>query len=211
MNKKVRFISFEGVDGSGKTTIINMLKENIKNIKNYTENQIVFTREPGGTSVGEKIRNILANDEMDDKTEALLFAASRAEHVSKKIIPALNENKIVICDRFIHSSLAFQGLYKNLGLEKVLSINEFGLNKCYPDVVFYIDVPIEVSHKRLSNRIDKIDRLDLITIDQIKKINESYKKALNTLKNVKIIKIDGTKTPREITIKILDEINKLLV
>lgn len=210
MKNKINFIAFEGADGSGKTTIIDLLKKNIDKIKGYSVHDFVFTREPGGTIVGEKIREILANDNMDDRTEALLFAASRAEHVKHKILPAIESGKIVITDRFVHSSLAFQGVYKKLGVQDVWDINKFGLNNCYPDVVFYIDVPINVSFQRLEDRKNKIDRLDVTTKEEIEKIYNSYKKVFDVTNNIKTITINGDRSPNEIVDDILNILQEML-
>lgn len=208
MKRKIRFISFEGADGSGKTTILNLLKKYLEESTDFLKNKFIFTREPGGTDIGEKIRLMLSNDDMDIRTEALLFAASRSEHVNRIILPAIQNDNIVISDRFLHSSLAFQGIYKELGIKDVLFINNFGINKCYPDIVFFIDVPVNVSLERLSKRKDKIDRLDLTTIDEITKINNSYKKALKAIKESKIIIIDGNKEPNKILEDIINHLTK---
>lgn len=208
-NNNGLFISIEGPDGSGKTTLVELLKKEINSDFN-NKYEFIFTREPGGTNVSEKIRAILANDEMDTKTEALLFAASRAEHVSKLILPSLKENKVVICDRYLHSSLAFQGSFKKLGVKEVLDINNFGINKLYPQVVFYIDVPVEVLYDRLNNRKDKIDRLDIVDFDHIKKINDSYNQTLNLLENVNVVKINGNQKPEEIKNDIISYLKNVL-
>ena len=124
------FITFEGPEGSGKTTVLNQINKLLS--ENYN---VISTREPGGVSTGEEIRNILLDGEnIDIRTEALLFAASRREHLVEKVIPALKNNKVVLCDRYIDSSLAYQGYARGIGIEEVKKINEFAINGLYPDL-----------------------------------------------------------------------------
>ncbi len=128
------FISIEGPDGSGKSTQI----ENIKEFFHDKNMDIIFTREPGGTPIGERIRGIILDrkcSEMDPMTEAMLYAAARAQHVAQVIRPALEKGKIVICDRFVDSSIAYQGYGRKLG-EAVASINHFAVKECMPDTLF---------------------------------------------------------------------------
>lgn len=154
--KKGVFISIEGPDGSGKST-------QIENIKKYFENKkldIVFTREPGGTAIGERIRAIILDNncsEMDYMTEAMLYAAARAQHVSQVIKPALAEGKIVICDRFVDSSIAYQGYGRRLG-EAVAVINSYAVAGCMPDVTFLLKLDPAVGKNRI--RADQQDRLE---------------------------------------------------
>ena len=132
-----KFIVFEGPDGSGKTTIIKKVKELLEN-KDYS---ISYYREPGGTDISEKIRSIIIDNDnhmMDAKTEALLFASSRAQLVAEKILPDLKAGKIVICDRFVMSSLLYQGLGRSLGVENVKSINDFATGGLKPDLTLFL-------------------------------------------------------------------------
>ena len=127
------FITFEGPEGSGKTTVSNIIEKRLEDI-GY---QVVHTREPGGTPIAEQIRNIIldkANTMLDARAEALLYAASRRQHLVEKVWPALKEGKIVICDRYIDSSLAYQGGARNLGVENVLNINMFATEGTFPDM-----------------------------------------------------------------------------
>lgn len=152
------FITFEGADGCGKSTQLRFLAE-------YLEGngvQVVRTREPGGSLVAEKIRSILLdneNAEMDAMTEALLYAAARAEHVRKVIKPARNDGKVVLCDRFIHSSLAYQGFGRSLGVPLVQSINDPAIDGCMPDITVFINVPPEHAFLRM-NEHKEYDRLE---------------------------------------------------
>lgn len=154
------FITFEGPEGSGKTTMIQMVAEALKDT-----HEIVMTREPGGIPISEKIRDILlANDnEMDARTEALLFAAARRQHLVEKVVPALQEGKVVLCDRFIDSSLAYQGYARGLGVDDIMQINRFAIENWMPDLTIYLKLPAETGLKRIqdnnrtSNRLDEED------------------------------------------------------
>jgi len=152
------FISIEGLDGSGKTT-------QVQGIKTYFENkgiQPVMLREPGGTNIGEKIRHIVLdanNTEMDSVSEMLLFAASRAQNVAENILPALNEGKVVICDRFIDSSIVYQGYGRELDVDEVLNVNLAAIRHRLPDITFFLDKNPEASLKRRKDTT-KADRLE---------------------------------------------------
>lgn len=133
------FITFEGGDGAGKSTQAKLLAAALE----ADGKHVVLTREPGGTEIAEEIRNIVLNPQhvdLDDRTEALLFAASRAEHVAKKIRPALSAGAIVISDRFVDSSIAYQGIGRGLGVEQVSDINAWATNNLWPDITFLLDV-----------------------------------------------------------------------
>lgn len=187
-NKKHKglFISIEGPDGSGKST-------QIANIRNYLENtnkDFVFTREPGGTVISEKIREIILDKnhvEMSDRTEALLYAAARAQHVEEKIVPALNQGKIVICDRFVDSSIVYQGIGRGLG-DDVKIINDFAIDKCTPDltILFLLDPAIGKSRISVGNQ----DRLELEKIDFHYEVYEGYKKLAEKYPN-RIVTVDA--------------------
>jgi len=155
------FITFEGADGSGKSTQMRFLAE-------YLEERgvpVVHTREPGGCPVAEKIREILLDreSEMDALTEAMLYAAARAAHVRQVIRPALDAGRVVLCDRFIHSSLAYQGYGRGLGTELVRQINEPALDGCLPDVTVFINVPPERAFERMNEHKvhDRLESEDL--------------------------------------------------
>ena len=151
------FITFEGGEGSGKTTIANMIKETLTQ-EGY---QVVLTREPGGTKISDKIREVILdknNAEMSPMTEMLLYAASRAQHVEEVIIPAVNAGKIVICDRFVDSSIAYQGFGRNLG-DSVAKINGFAVGDCMPDITFLMKLDPRVGKNRIGSR--EQDRLEL--------------------------------------------------
>lgn len=174
MNKGI-FISFEGIDGSGKSTQIELLYKYITQ-KGY---EVLLTREPGGTPISEKIRNIILDPENKEEsgvTEALLYAAARAQLVSEKIKPALDSGKIVICDRFLDSSLAYQAYARGLG-DDVRIINEFAVQGTLPDLTFFLDIDPEESVKRQHLR-GKLDRLELEGLAFQKKVYAGYKELL---------------------------------
>ena len=142
MNKGC-FITFEGIDGSGKSTQISLLEKKLRDA-GY---DVLLTREPGGTGIGEKIRSIIldpSNEEMDQMTEAYLYASSRAQLVRQVIVPAVNEGRIVICDRFIDSSIAYQAYGRQMG-ETIELLNSFAVGECLPDITFLLRIEPELS------------------------------------------------------------------
>ena len=156
--KKGYFITFEGPDGSGKTTISTRVFEKLNALGHTT----IYTREPGGILISEKIRDIILNPEhinMDPKTEALLYAAARRQHLVEKIIPNLEKGHIVISDRFVDSSLAYQGIGRGIGLDEVYDLNMFAIEGYLPDLTIFLDIDPETGLQRLENRPFK-DRLD---------------------------------------------------
>jgi len=186
------FITFEGGECSGKTTVINAITKvfDEKNIK------YISTREPGGIRIAEDIRKIILdvnNTEMTPECEALLYAASRMQHLTERVIPAINSNNVVICDRFLDSSLAYQGYARGLGMDKILKINSFALDYL-PDLTIFIDVTPDVALKRMSNkdRDGKCDRLDQEKIDFHERVYEGYHKVLEMYPE-RIVRVDGNK------------------
>ncbi|GAA2978861.1 dTMP kinase [Finegoldia magna] len=202
------FITFEGPDGSGKSTIIKKVYDYL--IENNYD--VIKTREPGGSPIAEKIRNLILdteNTEMGYRTEALLYAASRAQHVEETILPALNENKIVLCDRFLISSLAYQGVGRDLGIENVRKINEFAINGVFPDFVLFFDVDPITTLKRKSS-LDTADRLEKEGNNFHERVYNGYKEILNSEKNIEII--DATQSVEDVfsqCIKVLKRRNVL--
>ncbi len=168
------FITFEGTEGSGKTTLIDKV-ENYLNDKGF---KVIKTREPGGIKIAEQIRNVILdvnNTKMDKITEALLYAASRRQHLVEKVLPNLEKGYIVICDRFIDSSLAYQGYARGIGIDKVYKINLSATDGILPDYTFYIDVRPEVGLARIAKNNREQNRLDLENINFHKNVYEGYK------------------------------------
>lgn len=200
------FITFEGPDGSGKSTQINLLKKHLES-RGY---DVLFTREPGGTPISEKIRKIILDPEnkgMNSVCEALLYAASRAQLVHEVIKPALEGGKIVIADRFVDSSIVYQGYARGLGEDMIESINRYAVLGEEPDVTFLITLPPEEGIKR-KNRGGKLDRLEQENILFHKKVLEGY----NNIKGKysRIVSIDGTLGIDEIHHIIKDKIDSIL-
>ena len=199
------FISFEGGDGSGKSTQIQILREFLEE-RGY---DVILTREPGGTPISEKIRSIIldkANSEMDDMTEALLYAAARAQLVSQIIRPALEEGKVVICDRFVDSSMAYQAYARGLG-DSVKTINAFAVGDCMPDLTILLKVNPQVGSSRIGNR--ERDRIELASSDFHKKVYEGYLQ-LEKLYPERIDGIDAADTIENISGIISERIAGLL-
>ena len=170
------FITFEGPDGCGKTTQIEFLKNYLCS-KGY---EVILTREPGGTAMSEKIRSLILDPENKEEsgvTEALLFAASRAQHVAEKIKPAIAEGKIVLCDRFMDSSIAYQAYARGLG-EDVIAINMFAIQGCSPDVTFFLDLDPRIGQERQVAR-GKLDRLEQEGLAFQEKVYAGYKELIN--------------------------------
>lgn len=167
------FITFEGPEGSGKTTIISMLNEAFEKT-----NEVMVTREPGGIPISEKVRDILLANEndMDGRTEALLFAAARRQHLVEKIVPALADGKIVLCDRFIDSSLAYQGYARNLGIEEIMQINKFAIEDHMPDLTIYLKLSPEAGLGRIQDNKRDSNRLDKETLEFHKDVVLGYNK-----------------------------------
>lgn len=184
-----RFITIEGPDGSGKTTVTHEVVERLK----LEGVDVIHTREPGGIDIAEQIRDIILNPKntnMDAKTEALLYAASRRQHLVEKVIPAINEGKLVICERFIDSSLAYQGAGREIGIDAVYEMNRFAIEDLMPHLTIFIDVLPEVGIHRINkNRMDK-DRLDMEGSEFHKRVYEGYNEVKERFKD-RIIVVDG--------------------
>ena len=168
------FITFEGPEGSGKSSVLDKICHQLQ----HDGFNIVKTREPGGTPISEQIRNIIldkSNTNLDPRTEALLYAASRRQHLVEKIWPALKEGKIVLCDRYLDSSLAYQGHARGLGYENILAINNFATENTFPDLTILFDIQPELGLERISkNSSREVNRLDLEKLDFHKKVREGF-------------------------------------
>lgn len=193
------FITFEGGEGSGKTTVIKCLIEALKT----ADYDIVQTREPGGIDIAEQIRNVILNvnnTKMTKETETLLYAASRMQHLSEKVLPALECGKIVICDRYLDSSLVYQGIARGIGIDNVLAANHFAL-KYMPNLTFFLDVKPEVGLARIKQR-NEINRLDLENLDFHNKVYNGYLELCKMYPS-RIVRIDASKTLEEIVKEVI--------
>ncbi|MBG9585689.1 dTMP kinase [Cytobacillus firmus] len=195
--KKGKFITVEGPEGAGKTTIIDMLATNLAE-EGY---QVLQTREPGGIEIAEQIRSVILdkkNTKMDPRTEALLYAAARRQHLAEKVKPALDEGYIILCDRFIDSSLAYQGYARGLGIEEVYSINSFAIEGMMPELTLYFDIDPESGLNRINQHKGReVNRLDLEKLDFHHKVREGYLKLME-LYPERIFKIDASKPLEEV-------------
>ena len=201
------FVSFEGPDGSGKTTLTKYISEYFES----KDTPVLLTREPGGISIAEKIREIVLDPnhkEMDDRTEALLYAASRRQHIVEKIKPALEEGKLVLCDRFVDSSLAYQGYARGIGIEEVWNMNLFAIESFLPNVTIFIDIDPIVGLNRTSQRGAK-DRLELAGELFHQKVYEGYKEVIGRFPD-RIKVIDGNRTVEEIAKDAIEIIEGIL-
>lgn len=195
-----KFITFEGCDGCGKSTQLKLLsdylaKENVPHI---------FTREPGGGKISEAIREILLNGknaEMTDDCEALLYAAARMQHLADRVEPALAEGKLVVCDRYVDSSLAYQAYARGLGVDFIAQINGQALKKYRPDVTIFIDLTPEAAFLR-KHGADENDRLEQAGMAFHRRVYEGYK-TLAAQEPDRIAVVDGNKTPQEIFADVL--------
>ena len=203
--RKGLFIVFEGGEGTGKTTAIDAIYNWI--IENKFK--CIKTREPGGIKISEQIRQVILdieNKSMDSRTEALLYAAARRQHLVEKVIPALEEGTIVLCDRFIDSSLVYQGYARNLGIEEVMSINKFAIGEYMPDLSILFDLDPKIGLERINNNKDReINRLDLEKLDFHEKVRAGYNAVYENNKD-RIVKIDAEQSKENV----INEIKNIL-
>ena len=202
MNKGL-FISFEGGEGSGKTTIVNNVKEILS--RDYN---IITTREPGGTFIAEKIRKIILDNDILPLTEALLFAAARHEHVETLIKPAVNEGSIVMTDRYLHSSIVYQGIARNLGEDDIEKLNMWATNSYLPDITFYLNINPEEGLKRISVNDREINRLDKENLEFHLKVKQGFDDIFKF--NEKAVIIDANKNVEEITDIVIKAIKEVI-
>ena len=155
------FITFEGTDGSGKTSVIKAI---VKELEKNGKTEYVLTREPGGNRISEAIRNVILDErfvEMDERTEALLYAAARRQHIVETINPALSAGKLVLCDRFVDSSIVYQGAGRSIGTDRIAEMNRFATDGLTPDLTIFLDIEPELGLERIRrNRQDEVNRLD---------------------------------------------------
>lgn len=203
------FITLEGPEGSGKSSALKIVTEKLKEL-NYS---VVITREPGGTPISEQIRNVIldkSNTMMDSRTEALLYAASRRQHLVEKIWPSLKEGKIVFCDRYLDSSLSYQGYARGLGVEEVLKVNEYATEVTFPDITFLFDIDPKIGLERISkNSSREVNRLDVEKLSFHQKVREGYLELSKRFPNRYIV-IDASSPLEKVADEVLKNILKKL-
>lgn len=204
--KKGILIALEGPDGSGKSTQIKMLAKYLEE----KGHKVLVTREPGGTKISEKIRKIILdndNKEMCSISEALLYAASRAQLVEEVLKPALDNGEIILCDRFVYSSIVYQGIARGIGEDKVKYINDIALNGMKPDLTIMINISYEEGLNRKMNQ-KKLDRLENCGDDFHKKVYDGYQHLSKTTENIVIV--DGNRDLEIVYNEIVNEIEKFI-
>ncbi|MCD7893649.1 MAG: dTMP kinase [Erysipelotrichaceae bacterium] len=203
------FITFEGGEGSGKTTIAHLIKDKLEK-EGYS---VVLTREPGGVSIAEQIRDVIVdvnNTNMDARTEALLYASSRRQHLVEKVIPALKDDKIVICDRYVDSSMVYQGIARGLGIDEVYNMNLFATENILPNLTIFFDIQPELGLQRVySNKDREVNRLDLETLDFHQKVYDGYLTICDKFPE-RIIKVDASQSIDDVLNSVYDEVKKHL-
>lgn len=205
-----KLFSFEGAEGSGKSTQIARLAKRVARLKR----DVVSVREPGGTEIGEQVRNIIVHnsrgDEMCAETELLLFAAARAQLVREVIAPALLKGSIVLSDRFMDSSTVYQGIGRNLAADPVSQINRFAVGNVMPNLTIVLDVPPSISLKRIRQRASDVpDRMERENIHFYKKIRQGYQLLAKSMPD-RILVVDGTQDESSIEKKIWAAVKKLI-
>ncbi|GAA2960012.1 thymidylate kinase [Ligilactobacillus murinus DSM 20452 = NBRC 14221] len=184
------FITFEGTDGSGKTSVLNAIEAKLKT----TKVDYLRTREPGGNRISEQIRNVILDErstEMDARTEALLYAAARRQHLVETVLPALEAGKVVLCDRFVDSSLAYQGAGRGIGVAEVKQMNQFATAGLEPDLTIYLALEPRLGLERIKqNRQDEVNRLDKEALSFYETVYRAYQKLAT--ENERIVTIDAS-------------------
>jgi dTMP kinase len=202
------FVTFEGVEGSGKTTQMNMLHAHL--LRKRVD--VVATHEPGGTRIGEEIRRILLDPsfkEMKPLTETILYAADRAQHFYEVIKPALDAGKVVLCDRFIDSTLAYQGVARRVGMEAVQNLNEWITDDLYPDITFMLDIPYRIGIKRLEERKRGLDRMEGEDQTFHEHVQEAYK-TLAKFFPQRFVVLNGAEKPENVHHQVMQRIAPLI-
>ncbi|MCP1312258.1 dTMP kinase [Paenibacillus tyrfis] len=203
--KRGFFITVEGGEGAGKTSAIDAILEQVKT-RGY---DVLSTREPGGIPIAEQIRSVVLdrnNTVMDPRTEALLYAAARRQHLAEKVIPALEAGKVVVCDRFIDSSLAYQGYARELGMDEVFAINRFAIGDWMPDLTVFMDIRPEIGLARIrADQGREVNRLDLESMTFHNKVREGYLQVLRRFPE-RVVRVDAE---QELD-KVLEDIGQML-
>ncbi len=204
-----KFISFEGPDGAGKTSVMRQITADLK--EQLGSDGVVYTREPGGNHIAEQIRDVLFdadNTDMDSRTEALLFAAARRQHLVADILPALQNGKVILCDRYIDSSIAYQGAGRGLGEENIWQINQFAIDGLMPELTIYLDIDSELGLQRIAqNRADEVNRLDEEKLSFHRKVRSAYQK-LAQENPQRIVTIDASQPLDQVILQVQQAIHQ---
>ncbi len=204
-----KFISFEGPDGAGKTSVMRQITADLK--EQLGSDGVVYTREPGGNHIAEQIRDVLFdadNTDMDSRTEALLFAAARRQHLVADILPALQNGKVILCDRYVDSSIAYQGAGRGLGEENIWQINQFAIDGLMPELTIYLDIDSELGLQRIAqNRADEVNRLDEEKLSFHRKVRSAYQK-LAQENPQRIVTIDASQPLDQVILQVQQAIHQ---
>lgn len=198
------FITFEGTEGAGKTTQISRVKDFLES-KGF---DVIMTREPGGTALGEKVRGLLLQDEMSQMTELLLMFAARAEHLDRVILPAINTGKWVLCDRFTESSYAYQGYARGIDLEKIATLESLVQGELRPDCTFWFDIPIIEGMKRVQKRGEK-DRFEVENLAFFEAVSEGFR-SLSKERVQQFFRVDALRSMDEVSDSIYQRLGELI-
>lgn len=205
MSKQGIFITLEGGEGAGKTTAIRLLQQSLE----ACGKQVMVTREPGGILIAERIREVILDTKhtaMDARTEALLYAAARRQHLAEKVLPALERGEVIICDRFVDSSLVYQGYARGLGMDAVWEINQFAIQDMMPNLTFWLDIEPEAGLARIAaNRAEEINRLDQEKLPFHVKVREGYQ-ILAERDHQRIVRIDAEQSPQQIVDQMIENL-----
>jgi len=203
------FVTVEGGEGAGKTTAI----RSIEQVLTQAGYEVVVTREPGGIAIAEQIREVIldkSNVTMDGRTEALLYAAARRQHLVEKVMPALKAGKAVLCDRFIDSSLAYQGYARGLGIDEIFEINRFAIDGTMPDLTLFLDVSPEVGLARIhANRDREVNRLDLEALSFHERVRAGYRQLLERFPD-RIVRVDADQSEADVIRALMDVVTDRL-
>ena len=205
---KGKFITFEGPDGSGKTTVSKAVCEKLAKL-GYP---VRYSREPGGSEIAEEIRDVILdpkNTEMDARCEALLYAASRRQHLTEIVIPALESGIHVICDRFVDSSAAYQGYARGIGVDEVLKMNEFATGGFMPVKTIFLDISAEAGIERIAKNRRSLDRLDSEDMEFHNRVYQGYQEVLKRGGD-RMIVIDASRDPETVTEEALNAVLEIL-
>lgn len=196
------FITFEGTDGSGKTSVI---KAMVRELEEKGKSGYVLTREPGGNRISEAIRNVILDErftEMDERTEALLYAAARRQHIVETINPALSAGKLVLCDRFVDSSIVYQGAGRSIGTDEIAEMNRFATDGLTPDLTIFLDIEPELGLERIrKNRQDEVNRLDHEKMSFYQTVHDAYLK-LAARDSRRIVGVDASRPLEDVILEV---------